>query len=377
MGRLCTESASLRMILCSNPKAQYLAHKYEIDQAVGHVFNSGWYILGEETQAFEEEFASYIGVSQSIGVGNGTDALHLALVTCGVGYGDEVITVSHSAVATIASIELTGATPVLVDIEPQYFTMDPKGFEKAITKKTKAVIPVHIYGQPVDLDPILDIAHNHNIYVIEDCAQAHGARYKGKSVGSFGDIACFSFYPTKNLGALGDGGLVATNNSDLGRRARLLREYGWAERYISHFAGWNTRLDELQAAILRVKLHYLDNDNETRRRIANHYTNAFIDENLILPAIRPNCDHVFHLYVIRSEKRNRLQQYLKQHDISTGIHYPVPIHLQPAYKDRLPGCDSLPITEKLAPELLSLPMYPELSMTQLQSIVDAVKSFSG
>jgi len=256
------------MILCANPGAQYQAHKAEIDAAVARVLAGGWYILGEETRAFEAEFAAYIGVREAVGVGSGTDALQIALAACEIGAGDEVITVSHTAVATISAIEMAGATPVLVDIEPDFFTIDPAQIEAAITPRTKAIIPVHIYGQPANLDAVLEIASRHKLRVIEDCAQAHGAAFRGTRVGAHGDIACFSFYPTKNLGAIGDGGMVVTNDVALAERARLLREYGWAERYVSHISGRNSRLDELQAAILRVKLRRLDDDNQMRAQIA-------------------------------------------------------------------------------------------------------------
>lgn len=283
------------MIPCANPKVQYLAYRGEIDAAVGRVLESGWYILGEEVKAFEEEFATYIGVSCGIGVGSGTEAIHLALVSCGIGPGDEVITVSHTAVATVAAIELAGATPVLVDIEPDFFTLNPNKLEEAITPRTKAVLPVHLYGQPADLDPILEIARKHHLRVIEDCAQAHGAMYKDKRAGSYGDMACYSFYPTKNLGALGDGGIIVTNDTELAKKARLLREYGWAQRYVSHLAGWNTRLDEIQAAILRVKLKHLDEDNSKRARLAEIYNRKLSTTNLILPKRRENSTHAYHL----------------------------------------------------------------------------------
>jgi len=246
------------MIPVANPGARYRNHKAVIDKAIHKVLDSGSYILGKETEAFEQEFASYIGVKYAISVGSGTEALHLALAACGIGRGDEVITVSHTAVATVAAVELVGATPVLVDIEQDCYTMDPRRIPDAVTKATKAIIPVHLYGQSADLAPILKLAKQYGLRVIEDCSQAHGATYRGKYVGSYGDMACFSFYPTKNLGALGDGGMVVSNHQDLAQRARLLREYGWAERYISQYPGWNSRLDEIQAAILRVQLHYLD-----------------------------------------------------------------------------------------------------------------------
>jgi len=363
------------MILCSNPLAQYKAHKTEIDAAIQRVLDKGWYILGEETNAFESEFAAYIGVAHGIGVGSGTEALHIALFACGIGPGDEVITISHTAVATVAAIELAGATPVLVDIEPDYYTLDPARLEAAISPHTKAVIPVHLYGQPADLAPILEIARRHGVRVIEDCAQAHGAIYGGRHVGAWGDIACFSFYPTKNLGALGDGGMIVTNDSTLAERARLLREYGWAERYVSHIPGWNSRLDEVQAAVLLVKLRYLDADNAVRARRAREYDQALRDTWLVTPKRRSDATHVYHLYVVRCPGRDELQTWLKAHDVGALIHYPVPIHLQPAYQGRLRGGDNLPETERAAREVLSLPMYPELSEKELQMVIGAVQSF--
>lgn len=363
------------MILCSNPLAQYQAHKAEIDAAIQNTLIGGWYILGEETRAFEREFAAYIGREHGIGVGNGTEALHLALAACGIGPGDEVITVAHTAVATISAIESVGATPVLVDIEPDYFTLDPAKLEQAITSRTKAVIPVHIYGQPADLEPILAIAHAHKILVIEDCAQAHGAMYHGKRVGSWGDMACFSFYPTKNLGALGDGGLVVTDNPDFARRARALREYGWEERYISAIPGWNTRLDEIQSAVLRVKLRYLDADNASRRKLAAHYTAGLGGTPLALPRLRSHVEHVYHLYVIRSAHRVELQSHLKEKGVNALVHYPMPVHLQPAYLGHLRGADHLPVTEEAARTVLSLPIYPELTEKEVQTVIEAVVGF--
>ena len=362
------------MILCSNPKAQYHAHKAEIDAAILRVLDKGWYILGEETKMFESEFAAYIGVAHGIGVGSGTEALHIALKACGVGLGDEVITVSHTAVATVAAIELAGATPVLVDIEPDYFTLDPSKLESAISPRTKAIIPVHLYGQPADLTPILEIARRHGVRVIEDCAQAHGAMYGGRRVGAWGDIACFSFYPTKNLGALGDGGIIVTNDAALAERARLLREYGWAERYVSHIPGWNSRLDEVQAAVLRVKLRYLDADNAARVRRVQDYDQALQGTQLTTPKRRSDATHVYHLYVIRCSERDELQTWLKARGVSALIHYPVPIHLQPAYRGRLRSGDNLPETERAARQVLSLPIYPELSEIELQAVAGAVQS---
>jgi dTDP-4-amino-4,6-dideoxygalactose transaminase len=363
------------MILCANPRLQYLAHRREIDRAITRVLEQGWYILGEEVKAFEAEFAAYIGVEHGIGVGSGTEGLHLALGACEIGVGDEVITVSHTAVATVAAIEQAGAKPVLVDIEPGFYTIDPGKIATVITPKTKAIIPVHLYGQPADLDPILEIAGKISLKVIEDCAQAHGAMYKGKRIGSFGDLACFSFYPTKNLGALGDGGIVVTDQPKLAQRLRLLREYGWAERYVSHFPGTNSRLDEVQAAILRVKLHYLDQDNAARARIASMYNAELIGCDMVLPTCRQETSHVYHLYVVRTQCRDALKQHLKDKGIAALVHYPVPIHLQPAYQGRLTGADQLLETERAAQEVLSLPIYPELNETDLEAVIKVVRTF--
>jgi len=360
------------MIPVANPAAQYRSHKAEIDHAIHRVLDSGWYILGEEVRAFEAEFAAYIGVKFAIGVGSGTEALHLALRACDIGPGDEVITVSHTAVATVVAIELCGATPVLADIDVDRYTLDPEKLPRLLTPCTKAIVPVHLYGQPADMTPILEIAHRHGFKVIEDCAQAHGATYQGQRVGSWGDIACFSFYPTKNLGALGDGGMVVTDDPALAEKARLLREYGWAERYVSHIRGWNSRLDELQAAVLRVKLKYLDADNAVRARLATTYNQLLADEDLRLPAERPESNHVYHQYVIRTKRRDELRAFLKERGIGTLVHYPVPVHLQPAYRGRLPGGDDLPETERVAREVLSLPMYPELAESDVKSVAEAI-----
>lgn len=365
------------MILCSNPQAQYLAHKDDIDAAISRVLNKGWYILGEETKAFEAEFASYIGVAHAIGVGSGTEALQIALEACRIGRGDEVVTVAHTAVATVSAIESVGATPVLVDIASDSYTLDPSRLEAAITPRTKAIIPVHLYGQPADLDPILEIARPHGLRVIEDCAQAHGATYKTRRVGTFGDIACFSFYPTKNLGAIGDGGAVVTNDSQLAERAVLLRQYGWADRYISSIPGGNSRLDELQAGILRVKLPHLDADNEARARLAKAYDEGLSGIGLKLPSRRSDVQHVYHLYVVRSPRRDDLRSFLKSRQIGALVHYPLPVHLQPAYLSRLRGGDDLPETEHAAREILSLPIYPELSESQVQKVISEIRTFQG
>jgi dTDP-4-amino-4,6-dideoxygalactose transaminase len=375
MDNVCSESAGALMIPCSDPRAQYVSYKKEIDEAIRQVVEKGWYILGEEVKSFEAEFASFIGVAHGVGVGSGTEALHLAMKACGIGQGDEVITVSHTAVATIAAIELAGAVPVFVDIEHDFYTMDPDLLEAAITERTKAIIPVHLYGQAAEIEKICSIARTHHLRVIEDCAQAHGAVYKGKRVGAWGDISCFSFYPTKNLGALGDGGCIVTNDPELADRARFLREYGWTERYISSMRGWNTRLDEIQAAVLRVKLQGLDNDNALRRRIADEYAGRLADFEIFLPRCRQAGKHVYHLYVIRSEKRNELQAFLKSKGIGSLIHYPAPVHLQPAYQGRLPGADRLPQTERIVHEILSLPMYPEMTSQDAKTVAQTIEAF--
>lgn len=364
------------MILCANPRAQYLAHKAEIDAAIGDVLEQGRYILGGEVAAFETEFAAFVGVRHAVGVGSGTEALHIALRSLGLEPGDEVVTVSHTAVATVAAIELAGYVPVLVDIDPDFYTLDPALFERAITPRTKAVVVVHLYGQAADLEPILEISRRHGLRVIEDCAQAHGASYRGRRVGTWGDAACFSFYPTKNLGAIGDGGMVVTGDAAVAERARLLREYGWGgERYVSRVAGLNSRLDEIQAAILRVKLRHLDEDNRTRARLAATYDAMLGGGSLALPRRRPDTEHIYHLYVVRSSRRDELRAHLQSAGVSALVHYPVPVHLQPAYRQRLRGVDALTVTERASREVLSLPIYPELPEDDIATVVDGIRTF--
>ncbi len=354
---------------------QYQVIKEEIDAAIAQVLQRGRFILGQEVEAFEREFAAACGVAHAVGVGSGTEALHLALRAAGIGPGDEVVTVSHTAVATVAAVELSGARPRLVDIDPQRYTMDPQQLEGAITPRTRAVIPVHLYGCPADLAPILEIAARRGLVVVEDCAQAHGAQYQGRPVGSWGQIAAFSFYPTKNLGAYGDGGAIVTHDAALARQARLLREYGWAERYVSHIRGTNSRLDELQAAILRVKLRHLESWNERRRQIARLYTEQLRDLPLALPYDPPDGRHVYHLYVVRHPRRDALQAFLRQRDIATLVHYPQPVHLQPAYAELGYHAGSLPFSETAARQVLSLPMYPELGDDEVGAVAGAVREF--
>ena len=352
---------------------QYESIKSEIDETTARVLKGGWYILGPEVKAFEQEFADYVGVKHCSGVGSGTEALHLALLALGVEEGDEVITVTNTAVATVAAIELTGARAVLVDVRPDTMLMDTDKLASAITSRTKVIIPVHLFGQSVDLDPILEISRAKKIFVLEDCAQAHGATYHGKRVGSYGDIAAFSFYPTKNLGAYGDGGAIVSNNSELIERANLLRQYGWRERYTSDIKGMNSRLDELQAAVLRVKLRHLDSWNAARRERAALYTELV--HGVTLPREMPYGESVYHLYVVQTPKRDALVTYLKERGIGTMIQYPHAIHLQPAYTNLGYREGSLPVSERLAREIVSLPLYPELSMDDVKMIAKAVNEF--
>jgi len=362
-------------ILCSNPLAHYQSHQVEILEAITKTLRSGRYILGEEVSKFEEEFSNYIGVQHGIGVASGTDAIFLSLCACNIGPGDEVITVSHTAVATVAAIDHTGATPVLVDISLDTYNIDPVKIQKAITSRTKVIIVVHLYGLPAEMDQILSIAKKYGLYIIEDCAQAHGAQYQGRRVGSFGDLGCFSFYPTKNLGALGDGGMVVTKSPELAERVRLLREYGWKKRYISEISGYNSRLDEIQAAVLSLKLRNLDQDNAKRKIIAGKYRKQIKPNSIVVPQIPKDRESVFHLFVIRTRFRDALQQYLAEKGIQTLIHYPVPVHLQPAYDKKCIIPEPLITTEKVALEVLSLPIYPELSFDDVDLVTDAIANF--
>jgi len=359
----------------SDLKLQYLSLKEEIDASIQRVLESGWFILGREVEAFEEEFTRYVGADYGVGVGSGTEALHLGLLACGVGPGDEVITVSHTAVATVAAIELTGARPVLVDIDPRSYTMDPAHMEASIGPATRAIVPVHLYGQTADLDPILSIARRHGLRVLEDAAQAHGAEYKGRKAGSSGDVGCFSFYPTKNLGAFGDGGLVATSDADLAERLKLLREYGWAERYVSSTKGTNSRLDEIQAAILRVKLKKLDEWNAIRREHAALYDQLLAGGPVVTPAEMEYGKHCYHIYAIRSTRREGLRQFLRQNGVGALVHYPVPVHLQEGYRDLGLGEGSLPVTEQVAAEVLTLPVAPEVTEEQIRQVCELVLEF--
>jgi dTDP-4-amino-4,6-dideoxygalactose transaminase len=366
----------------ANPGAGYRALKDEIDAAVAGALASGWYILGAEGRAFESEFATWLGTARAVGCANGTDALALALRARGIGPGCAVATVSHTAVATVAAIEMVGATPVLVDIDPAHFTMDPADLAAVLAAPpaglppVRAVIPVHLYGQAADLPAIMDLAARHGAAVIEDCSQAHGATLGGRKLGTFSGIACFSLYPTKNLGALGDGGIVATDDPDCADRLAALRQYGWRTHYISDETGVNSRLDELQAAILRVKLRHLDGHNIRRQAIAAAYDAALPAS--LRPARRPAATHVFHQYVLRVADRAAVQARLRELGVATGIHYPAPVHVQPAYRGRVAlGPSGCRASEKASAEVMSLPMYPELTDAEVAHVGAALAAVFG
>ncbi|MBX2971860.1 MAG: DegT/DnrJ/EryC1/StrS family aminotransferase [Flavobacteriales bacterium] len=366
-----------RSLLVADPRAGYLALKAEIDAAIHRVLESGTYILGDVVERFERAFAAHAGVAHGIGVHNGTDAIHLALRGLGIGAGHEVITVSHTAVATVAAVEMAGATPVLADVEAATLTLDPQMAEALITPRTKAIIAVHLYGHPTKLDGLRALCDRHDLYLIEDCAQAHSARYHGRRVGSFGHAATFSFYPTKNLGAMGDAGMVLTGDAELAQRLRLLRQYGWDVPQHSVLPGWNSRLDPLQAAILEVKLAHLDAATTQRRRLAHVYDEAFAGLPLKTPVEDAACEHVYHLYVIRlkdRDTRDALRTWLADRSIMAGIHYPQAVHQQPAYQGRM-RTGNMAVTEQAAATVLSLPLYPELTDADQARVIDAVRSF--
>ena len=355
-------------------KAQYRNIQLEIDTAVASVLKSGRFILGPEVAAFEREFAAYCGCAHAIGVNSGTSALHLALLAAGVRPGDEVITTAFTFVATVAAIEYTGARPVLVDVDPVTLTIDPSRVEAAITRRTKAIIPVHLYGRPADMDGIMAVAGAHSLVVVEDAAQAHGAHHRGRGAGSIGDFGCFSFYPGKNLGAAGDGGAVTTRDEGYAETLRKLRDWGAEEKYLHVMKGFNFRLDEIQAAILRVKLRRLEAWTELRRRHASAYSNLLSTAPLTAPAESSEVRHVYHLYVVRTPDRDRLRSELHAAGIQAGIHYPMPVHLQPAYADLGHRAGDFPVAERAADEVLSLPLYPELTTAAIERVAHAVTS---
>jgi dTDP-4-amino-4,6-dideoxygalactose transaminase len=345
----------------------------EIESAVQRVLRSGWYILGKEVQAFEEAFAAYHGVKYAVSVANGTDAIELSLMAWGIGKGDEVITVAHTAMPTVTAIERAGAKPVLVDILPNTYCIDPQAVEKAINSKTKAIIPVHLYGHPAQLEPLQLLAQKHNLLLLEDCAQAHGARYNGHLVGTFGQMASFSFYPTKNLGAYGDAGAIITNDELLATRLNRLRNYGQEIRYNHIERGVNSRMDDIQAAILGVKLPYLDEQNEIRRQLAAVYQRSL--QGVTSPIEQEKMKHVYHLYVIRHTQRDKLMTFLQKNGVQTAIHYPIPIHRQKSHLDLAYPEASLPVTERIAGEILSIPLHIHMVESEQMRVIELIQEF--
>ncbi|MCH2317716.1 MAG: DegT/DnrJ/EryC1/StrS family aminotransferase [SAR202 cluster bacterium] len=366
------------MIPLVDLKAQYRSIKEEMDSAIQGVLERTQFINGPEVSEFEKNFAEYCGAKHAVGVGNGTDALILALDALGVGSGDEVITTANTFIATAEAISAVGATPVFIDVDPRHFNMTGSGFEEAITPRTKSVIPVHLYGQPAPMNEISEVANRHNIKIIEDSAQAHGASYTGNPVGTWGDVTCFSFYPAKNLGAYGDAGAVITNDSDLATAIRMRKDHGRTQKYTHDFIGTNSRLDTMQAAILNVKLGHLTEWTDRRRAIADAYTAALSEFDWIgLPEAMEDARHVYHLYVIQVDQRDALQKHLADSGVGTGVHYPIALNLQPAYSHLGYKQGDFPVSESLGDRILSLPMYPELTDEQIQQVVGAIATFSG
>ncbi len=364
------------MIPIAAPIAQYRAHAAAVQAAIVRVLESGEYILGGEIARFEAAFADHCGGGHAIGVASGTDALILALKALGIRSGDEVITVSHTAVATVAAILAAGAVPVLVDVDETYMTIDPAALEATVTPRTRAVIAVHLYGQAADLNAVIAVARRHRLWAIEDCAQAAGGGLGGRPLGSIGDVGCFSFYPTKNLGAIGDGGLVLAAESDIAERVRRLRQYGWDDKRETLEAGVNSRLDPLQAAILQAKLPHLDSDNARRRAIARRYDAGLAGLPLAVPRVRAGCEHTYHLYVIACDDRDGLRAHLGRREIGCAIHYPTPVHRQHGYAERvIAPRDGLPVTERLCRRILSLPIYPELSDADVDRVIAAIRGY--
>ncbi len=358
-------------------KAQHAPLRAQFDRAIASVIDSGAFAGGPFVTKFEDEFAAFCGCNYAIGLGNGTDALWLALLALGVGPGDEVITVPTTFMATAEAISYCGATPVFVDIDENTYTIDPAKIQEAITDKTKAIIPVHLFGQPADMDPILEIARVHNLFVIEDAAQAHGAEYKNRKAGTLGDAGCFSFYPSKNLGAFGEAGAVVTNDSKLQEKIRILRDHGQTRKYCHTMIGWNCRMDGIQAAVLSVKLQHLKRWNDLRRDHARKYNEGLAKiEDLVIPFEASYARHIYHVYTVRVNERDRFMQTLADKGIGSSVHYPVPIHLQEAYRGLGYKNGAFPIAERAAEEFVSLPMFPELTEAQLERVVDVVKDCS-
>lgn len=356
-------------------KSQYLEIRDDIQTAIKEVFDSGWFILGQNAALFEREFADYLGAGYAVGVGSGTDALQISLVACGIGPGDEVITVPNTALPTVAAISCAGAVPVFVDIDPESYTIDVDKIEAKITARTKAIIPVHLYGRMAEIESVKAIASEYGLLVIEDACQAHGAAINGRKAGTFGELGCFSFYPSKNLGGYGDSGMVVTSDASLAERVRLLRNYGEGRRYHHSVKGFNSRMDELQAAVLRVKLTHLEKYNELRKERACDYDLLLRDVgDLVLPA-KKNGSHVHHLYVIRTRNRDELQRYLADHQVRTQVHYPIPIHLQEAYLDLGLEEGSYRMAEQASKEILSLPLFPEIKRSEIEQVANLIGKF--
>ena len=352
--------------------AQHRQLETELQAAVQRVFQRSSFILGPEVERFEAEFASYLNATSCVAVSSGTAALHLVLHALGIGPGDEVITVPNTFIATAEAISAVGARPVFVDVDPIAYTMDPTLVERAITARTRAILPVHLYGQPADLDPLMAIARRHNLTIIEDACQAHGAEYKGRKAGTLGTAGCFSFYPSKNLGGCGEGGAVVTSDAELAERIRLLRNHGSISKYEHRFPGYNFRMEGLQGAFLAVKLKYLDKWNERRRMLAKHYDQLLAGSAVVTPTEMPYAKHVYHLYVIQAENREALRQHLAEQGIETGLHYPIPLHLQEAYRSLGYRRGDFPVAERLAERALSLPMYPDLTFEAVEHVASPI-----
>jgi len=364
------------MIPFSDPSASYQAHKNEIDHAIQRVLESGWFVLGKEVEAFEKEFAAFHGENfHAMGVANGTDAIALCLRGLGLGTGDEIITTSHTAVATVAGIEQAGCTPVFADIDPHTRCMDPNSIRARVCSFTKAIMPVHIYGQPAEMHKILEIAQTHNLAVIEDCSQAHGAEIDGQKVGTFADISAYSCYPTKNLGGTGDGGVILCRAKEFAEKIKSLRQYGWNEARESIIPGFNSRLDEIQAAILRVKLKYLPVSNKKRLNIANKYNETLGRLPIKLPLLHENQLHAMHLYVIECDRRDELLSYLRAKGVGASLHYPLAVHQHAAYKSRVRGYNDLQHTEQFYKKHLTLPMFPQLPDDCINLVIRTVNEF--
>jgi dTDP-4-amino-4,6-dideoxygalactose transaminase len=357
-------------------KLQYAAIKHEILPAIANVLESSQFVLGKEVGAFEEEFSAFSGTQYGVAVNTGTSALHLALLAAGIGPGDEVITVPCTFVATVAAVVYTGATPVFVDVDPITYTMDPTKIEAAITSNTKAILPVHLYGNPADMDPILEIARRHNLIVIEDSAQAHAAEYHGRRCGSIGDMGCFSFYPGKNLGAYGEGGLVTTNNPEFAKKIRMLRDWGAEKKYEHVLKGFNYRMEGIQGAVLRIKLKYLEQWTAARRAHASAYAKVLAESGLTLPTQTPGGKHVYHVYAVLTSQRREMIESLNAKGVQTGIHYPFPIHLLPAHADLGYKAGDFPISERVAAQELSLPMYPEMLDAHIEAVGQVIAEFN-